>query len=150
MEVSFCLGELGVEVNDKMVIYNWKKIRITSGRFDDGSIIRIVKTGRSKYCYLQIRKTFLEGIKEGDRIALYYSENGFLGIKPEKSKKYNSYYLRKGNGKNYFDVRGGIISRFLPRKYFEKDVEKEGNMIIIKVEFKDEKNKIIKQDLEDG
>ncbi len=127
--------------------YKWKRMKTTSGRFDDGSVIRIVKYGGKKYCNLQIRRRLLEGCKEGDSIVLYYSNKGYLGISQEESKKYTSYSLRKGNSKNYFEIRGGVISRFFPRKYFEDDVEREGSMIIIKVEFADEKNKIIKEDL---
>ena len=127
--------------------YNWKRMRTTPGRFDDGSVLRIVKTGRGKYCYIQIRKTLLKDSKEGDRVVLYYSGKGYLGIKLEDSTKYNSYYLRESTGKNYFSIRGGIISRFSPMKYFENSVEREGDMVIIKVELADEKRKITTLDL---
>ena len=125
--------------------FKWKKLKKPSDRFDDGSIIRISKVKGGKYCTLEIRKSLIKSLKEGDRISLFYSDKGYLGIKKELVEKYYSYPLRNRN-KYYYNIRGGILNKFSPIKYFKEDVQIEDGMIIIKVNLIEGK-KIIWEDL---
>lgn len=121
-----------------MVIYNWKKIQKKRRAFDDGSLIKITTiTSKTKYNYVKIKKRLFRLLNSNrlpKYVEMYYSEEGYLAIKPVDEEDAETYTLREET-KNSYVIRSALLDYFEGRKYFEKDIEidKRNGMFIIKV-----------------